>query len=286
MGVLDFINELENFVPILRTLIIIVLLIIFFGIILNFIKKRLLSKAKTKKQISNIQIFSQMAKYIFILIVLLSAIFSYSGSWSGLGLSVGLLSAALGWALQKPITGIAAWMMIVMRRNFEIGDRIIIGTVKGDVIDITLTHVYIKEVGGIVAGEERSGRIIMIPNSILFEQNIINYTSKYELILDQVPVTVTYESNMDKAINIALKAAKKHTTSFIEKSNKEPYVRTYFEPYGMRVSVRYLVDAKRLQEFSSLITKEIYDRIKETKDVEIAYPHTEILFKDKTKRFT
>jgi len=52
----------------------------------------------------------------------------------------------------------------------------------------------------------------------------------------------------------------------------------------MRVSVRYLVDARNLQEYSSKITKEIYDRIKEAKDVEIAYPHTEILFREKGKK--
>lgn len=276
-----FISGLENIIPILRTIIIVVVVFIIFSFILGIVKRRLLKKATTKKQISNVKIFSKVLKYLFVLILILFAIFSYAGSWAGLGLSVGLLSAALGWALQKPITGIAGWIMVVVRRPFDIGDRIIIGNVRGDVETITLTHIHIREIGGIVAGEESSGRIIMVPNSILFTQNIINYTSQNEYILDQVVVAVTYESNLDKAMAIAIESAKKCTKEFIKKIKKEPYVRTYFQPSGINVHVRYFAPAVRLQEFSSKVTKEIYDRIMKSKDVEIAYPHTEVLFRKK-----
>lgn len=279
---IDFLKlngHLENAWPILRTIVMLIILIVIFNILLISIKRKLLKRARTKKQISNIEIFSRIFKYIFLLILIISAIFSYTGSWTGLGLTMGLMSAALGWALQKPITGIAAWIMVVTRRPFEIGDRVIIGSVRGDVTDISLTHIYIQEIGGIVAGEENSGRVIMVPNSILFEQNIINYTSIDEYVLDQVVVSVTYESDLDKAIGIVLESAKKYTKEFDLK--KQPYVRTYFQPSGLGVHVRYFSPAKRLQEISSNITKEIFDRIMKTKGVEIAYPHTEVLFREK-----
>ena len=277
----EFLVDLKIIVPLLSTIIIVILLIIIFNFILGLIKKGLLKRAKTKKQISNVEIFSRIFKYAFLLILIIFAIFTYTGSLTGLGLTVGLLPAALGFALQKPITGIAAWIMVVVKRPFEIGDRIIIGNVRGDVADITLTHIYIKEIGGIVAGEETSGRIIMVPNSILFEQNIINYTSKDDYVLDQVTVAITYESNLDKAIKIALESAKKHIKEFVEITKKEPYVRTFFQPNGINVSVRYFSPAKRLQEISSTVTKEIYEGIMKTKGVEIAYPHTEVIFRKK-----
>ncbi|MCK4521832.1 MAG: mechanosensitive ion channel family protein, partial [Nanoarchaeota archaeon] len=200
---------------------------------------------------------------------------------TGLGVTVGLFTAALGWALQKPITGIAGWIMLVVKRPFDIGDRIIIGKVRGDVDDITLTHIYIKEIGGIVSGEENSGRIVMVPNSKLFEQDIINYTLQDEYVLDQVAVTVTYECNLDRAIKIALEAAKKCARDFIKQTGKKPYALTYFEPNGINVRVRYFAPAKHLQEISSAITKEIFDNIRKTKSVEIAYPHTEVVFRKK-----
>lgn len=281
MTLFELIDQLRDIMPLLRTFITVIVLIIVFNFLLRVVKRRFLRLAKTKRQVSNVEIISRISKYVFLLILIISAIFSYSGNWAGLGLTVGLMSAAVGWALQKPITGIAAWIMIVTRRPFEIGDRVIIGEVRGDVMDISLTHIYIHEVGGIVAGEENSGRVIMVPNSILFEQNITNYTSKDEYVLDQVVVTVTYESNLDKAIEISLESAKKHVKKFIEETKKEPYTRTYFQPSGISVHVRYFAPAKMLQEISSDITKEIFDRIRKTKNVEIAYPHTEVVLRRK-----
>ncbi len=273
--------DIDFLVPLARTVLLVLVAFIIFKIIVGTAKKRLLQRAKTKRQVSNVEIFSRILNYAFVIILITMALLSYGGSWTGLGLGLGLFSAALGWALQKPITGIAAWIMVVTRRPFDIGDRIIIGTVKGDVDDITLTHIYVKEVGGIVGGEENSGRIVMIPNSILFEQNIINYTSQDEFVLHQVTVAVTYESNLDKAIVLVLDAAKKHTKAFFDKTKVEPYMRNTFQASGVDLVVRYFVPAKRLQEVSSLITQEIYHAIKKCKDVEFAYPHTVVLYKKK-----
>jgi len=280
-GLSDLLDGFSGLIPLLRTILILVIMFVLFSVAVSFVQKRLLKKAKTKKQITNVELFSRILKYLFLIVIVVIAIFSYSGSWTGLGLTLGLFSAALGWALQKPITGIAAWIMLVTRRPFEIGDRVIIGSVKGDVQDITLTHIYLKELGGLIASEENSGRIILVPNSLLFEQNITNYTANDDYILDQVITLVTYESNLDKAMNICLDAAKKHTKEFAAKTKVEPHVRTYFQPSGIDVHVRYFAPARDVPLYSSLITKEIFDQIRKARDVEIAYPHTEVVFRRK-----
>jgi small-conductance mechanosensitive channel len=276
-----WIDGARAFIPLMRSVVTVLIVFLFFSLVISLVKKALLKKAKRKKQISNIEIFSRVLKYILFLVLVIFALSSYAGSWAGLGIGIGLLSAALGWALQKPITGLAGWIMVVTKRPFEIGDRVIIGSVKGDVEDITLTHIYLKEIGGIVVGEENSGRIIMVPNSVLFEQNIINYTKQDEYVLDQVTVPVTFESNLDKAIEIAKDSARKITKEIIAITKNEPYVRTYFKPDGIAVHVRYYSPAKRIQEYSSNVTKEMFDRIKKTKEVNIAYPHRDILVRKK-----
>ncbi len=277
------VGDIESFIPFLRTFFTVIIVYLIFSFLLGIIKKRLLEKAKTKRQISNVEIFSKLFRYVTLFILIISAFFSYTGSWTGLGLTVGLLSAAIGFALQKPITSIAAWIMIIAKRPFEIGDRVIIGNVKGDVEDITLTHIYLKEVGGIVPSEESSGRTIMIPNSILFEQNIINYTLQDDYVLNQVVATVTYESNLDRAIQIALESAEEHTKKFRKEIKEKPYTRISFAPSGIDIHVRYFVPAAKIQGTSSKITKEIYERVIKTDDVEFAYPHTEVLFKKGSK---
>ncbi len=277
----ELIAKIEGFVPLIRTVVIAIVIFFVFNFILSHARRALLKRAKTKKQISNVEIFSKMLRYMFLLILILFIIFSYAGSWTGLGLTVGLFSAALGWALQKPISGIAAWIMIVTRRPFEIGDRIIVGNVKGDVSNVTLTHIYLKESGGRVSSEEISGRIIMIPNSVIFERNIINYTLDSDYVLDEVVVEITFESSLDRAMEIALEAAESVTKKFAKETKKKPYVRTYFKRDGINLHVRYFAPTKQLQEISSKLTQEIYKRIMKTKGVEIAYPHTEVLLRKK-----
>ncbi len=282
-GVLEVITEIRAFIPLIRTIIIVIVLFVVFSFILSIIKRGLLKRAKRKKQISNIEIFSKVLRYIFLLVLVIFALSSYAGSWAGLGIGIGLFSAALGWALQKPITGVAGWIMIVTKRPFEIGDRIIIGKVKGDVADITLTHIYLKEVGGTVAGEESSGRIIMVPNSTLFEQNIINYTQQDDYILDQVSVTITLKSNLNKAIEMGITSAKKFTREAMKEKKSIPYARTYFRPDGIMMHIRYHVPTKKIPETSSNITKDLFDKIMKSKSVEIAYPHRQILVSKKDK---
>ncbi len=283
----DFLAFLYNLgdklIPLWRTIITIIIFLFLFNITLNTLKKVLLKRAKTKHVKSNIKIFSKIAKYGAFLAIAIFAIFTYAGSWTGLGLSVGLFSAALGWALQKPITGIAGWIMVVIKRPFDIGDRIIIGKVRGDVADITLTHVYVQEIGGLVGGEENSGRVVMIPNSKLFEQDIINYTMQDEYVLSQVAVTLTFESNVDKAIDLAVDAAKKRTSNIIKETKEKPYTRVSFKQNGMEIRTRFLAPAKQVQEYTSNVAKEVYDRLSKEKSIEISYPQAVIALRKKRR---
>ena len=257
-------------------IIIVVISYIFLNWFWSATQKKLLKDAKTKKEKSNIKIFFQTGKYILVVFLIIFSILSYTGSLAGIGLTAGLLSAALGWALQRPITGMAAWLMVVIKRPFEIGDRVIIEKVKGDVVDITLTHIHIKEIGGTIASEETSGRIILIPNSKLFEQDITNYTQQDELILDQVKFIVTFNSDIDKAENIAKESAKA-VLGEGKDLKKEPYIRTYFQQSGIDIIVRYYISASNREEISSKITKKIFNKVIKSENINFAYPHTEVI---------
>lgn len=266
----------------------IVISIIAFAIfftIYKLIKLALLRKAKTKKQKSNVMTFLNLIKYLFVIIFILVLISSRFGTWTEFGLVVGLLTVALGFALQKPLTSMVAWIILVIRKPFVIGDRIVVGNIKGDVTDITITYMSLEEIGGTIDGEEKSGRIITLPNSLLFEKEIINYTAQHDYIVDEVKTAVTYESDLKKAEKIILKAVEKIMTpfweSFPKRIPKEPHIRLRFMESGIDVTVRYHVLATKRNEISTNITREIFNKIKKTKDAEIAYPHTEVVFREK-----
>jgi len=277
VDIIEFILSMSNgFFPVIRTIVVVIAFLVVYNLAISLVKKALLIRAKKKKQISNIEIFSRIAQYAGLAVVVLFAILSYAGSWTGLGVAAGLMTAALGWALQRPITGVAGWIMIVLKRPFDIGDRIIVAGVRGDVSDIGLTHIYLKEVGGISNSEENSGRIIMIPNSILFEQVITNYTMEDDFILDEVIVSVTYNSDLNKAIKIGEDSVRKVLRDYNEEKNINPYVRTYFHASGVNLHVRYHASAKERQKISSEITQEIFKLFKKEKNVNFAYPHVEV----------
>ena len=209
------------------------------------------------------------------LIIALFAFFTYIGSWTSLGIVAGLLTAALGFALQKPITGVAAWIMVIMKRPFNIGDRIKIGDVKGEVYDISLTHIYIDEVGGLINSEELSGRNIMVPNYLLFEQNIINYTLLNDYVIGEVITSVTYESNIKKALEIVEKATLAHIKEHVDIMKKEPKIRVAMEYEGIKIKSRFFVPVKIIQKISSEITKDIIFNIKKQKDIKFASGYTQ-----------
>ena len=198
----DIFGILNQYRDILELIAIIIISFIIFSIILKLIKRSLLAKAKTKKQKSNVTVFTDLLMYLFAFFLIIIGISLYSGKLGDLGFIAGLLTVAVGWALQKPISGVVAWLILVTRRPFHIGDRVIILNMKGDVSDITLTHIFLDEVGGTIDGEEGSGRTVMIPTSVIFEHEVINYTQRDDYILDEVVTAITYESDLKKAEEI------------------------------------------------------------------------------------
>ncbi|MBU1252742.1 MAG: mechanosensitive ion channel family protein [Nanoarchaeota archaeon] len=271
---LNFLNLQNGNLKIVLAVIFIVVTYTFLNI---FIKTIFLKKVRTKKMRHNVIVFTSLISYTFIFIAVLFIAITLAGGLTGLGIAAGLLTAALGWALQRPITGIAAWIMVITTKPFEIGDRIIVGGVRGDVINITLTHIYLGEFGGTIGGEEISGRTVIIPNAVLFEQNVINYTSENDYILDEVAFTITYKSHLDLAKKIAKEAANKVTKDFVDRVPMKPFIRINFQPSGVDVRIRYYTGASERQEINSKITEEIFKNMMKEKKIDFAFPHTQVV---------
>jgi small-conductance mechanosensitive channel len=210
---------------------------------------------------------------VFVLVAL-------SGSLKLLGLSAAFLGMMLGWSLQAPVTGIAAWLMILLKRPFRIGDRVIIAGVIGDVTDITLTHVILNQVGGTIGGEERSGRGVLIPNAILFNHIIMNYTLEESTMLDEVPIRLTFDSDYEQATKIMLDAARDVTADIIADTGQEPFIRSEFFDAGVLVRLRYQTIPSRRQEISSRIVEKVLAGFKaHYPAVKYCYPQSVIRYR-------
>jgi small-conductance mechanosensitive channel len=235
----------------------------------------------------NVQQFLFIWRYIWLGLGAIFGIISFSGSLATLGISAAFLGMVLGWSLQAPVTGIAAWLMIILKQPFKIGDRVIIAGIIGDVVDITLTHVLLNQVGGTIGGEEKSGRGVLIPNATLFQQIIYNYTleggpeaaevaSSY--ILDEVPVRLTYGSDFDEAEKILIGAARQVTGEIVRETGQEPFIRAELFESGILMRLRYQTLGKERQRISSDIVRVIIREFGRSSKVDFCYPHMDIYY--------
>jgi small-conductance mechanosensitive channel len=117
------------------------------------------------------------------------------GGIPGMTTYLGLLSAGLAIALHDPIANVAAWIYIVVRRPFGIGSRIQIAQLRGDVVDIRPFRFLLLEVGNWVGDEQSSGRVIHVPNAVVFKNAVANYDDTLGYIWNELEVVVTAESN-------------------------------------------------------------------------------------------
>lgn len=201
---------------------------------------------------------------------------------------IGFLGAGLTLALHQPITSIAGWLLILIRRPYETGDRIEIGGVRGDVIDIRLFFTSILEIGSWVDADQSTGRIIHCPNGRIFTEPIFNYTRGFEHLWHEIKILVTFESNWRKARDIILDIGSKDMIDLGEKVRDKikkmsrkymihyhkltPYVWTNIADSGVELTLRYLTEARKRRSTQDAICQAILDRFSTEPDIDFAYP--------------
>ncbi len=133
---------------------------------------------------------------VILVLIIVSILFA---NWYTAVVSLGLISLVLGFALQTPITSFIAWIYIIINKPFRVGDRIRIGDITGDVIDVGYLETTIWEtLGDALASDHPTGRIAKFPNSIILNQHIINYSwPLFPFIWDEISFYISFESDLD-----------------------------------------------------------------------------------------
>lgn len=201
---------------------------------------------------------------------------------------LGLATAGLAIALQDLVKGVAGWVFLMWRKPFSVGDRIQVGSFRGDVIDIRLFKFTLLEIGNWVDADQSSGRVIHLPNSMVITEAIANYSTGFEFIWNEIPVLVTFESNWEKAKRILLEIAEKHgapLSAAAERQVKEaskrymifyttltPTVYTAVQESGVLLTIRYLTNPRKRRGTSQAIWEDILRAFAACDDIDFAYP--------------
>ncbi|MGH9948848.1 MAG: mechanosensitive ion channel family protein, partial [Pyrinomonadaceae bacterium] len=134
---------------------------------------------------------------------------------------IAVVSAGLAIALQVPLVNLAGWVFIIWRKPFSVGDRIEIGSVKGDVVDLRIFMFTVLEIGNWVDAEQSTGRVIHVPNGKVFSEPIANYTESFRFIWNEIAVLVTFESNWEAAKELLSEISIKHGEAISISAEKE-----------------------------------------------------------------
>jgi small-conductance mechanosensitive channel len=201
---------------------------------------------------------------------------------------LGLITAGVAIALKDLVTSLAGWIFILWRRPFMVGDRIQIGDYQGDVIDIRVFKFSLMEIGNWVDAEQSTGRIIHVPNSMVFTDVLANYSQGFQFIWHEIPILITFESNWQKAKKILLKIANKHASQLsaaAEKRMKEvskkymvfyttltPTVYTTVKDCGVLLTMRYMIEPKKRRGSDQEIWEAILKDFAKNSDIDFAYP--------------
>jgi small-conductance mechanosensitive channel len=209
---------------------------------------------------------------------------------TGLATYFGLLSAGVAIALQDPLTSLAGWLFILIRRPFRVGDRIELGGQRGDVVDIRPFRFVMLEIGNWVHADQSTGRILHVPNASIFKHPIANYDEAFGFIWNEIAVTVTFESNWKRAKEALEKIVGKNAEELdaevrrrideaaesmhLKFTHLTPVVWTSVIDSGVRLTMRYLCRVRARRSSESKIWEDILDAFDTMTDVELAYPTT------------
>ncbi|WP_226065562.1 mechanosensitive ion channel family protein [Kaistella polysaccharea] len=204
---LPIFNSWGHYIPFIRKLSISLFLISIIYLISKFIDKLIYSQNHLEGDRYNLLRIVRFLALVFSLIVAASFLFQ---NLMAAAVSFGLISLVLGFALQAPISSFIAWIYLILRRSYLVGDRIQIKGFRGDVIEINYLDTSILECSGDYLGNDRrSGRTVRFPNSLILREEIINYSGpQVPFIWNETAIQVAYTSDLQFVEDCLLEAAR------------------------------------------------------------------------------
>lgn len=259
--------------------------VIFFGFLylINRLLRYIAQKAGARQQRTAFWTRQGVSLIIFII-----GIIGFLSIWfdnpARLATGIGLFAAGLAFAMQKVVTSFAGYFVILRGKTFNVGDRISMGDVRGDVIALNFIQTVIMEMGeppavqdedpGMwVQSRQYSGRIVTISNAEIFEKPVYNYTRDFPYIWEEIHIPVSYRDDHHRAEQIILDSVSRHITEianlaqpeldrlkqhyFIQAADIPPRVFLRITDNWIELAVRFLCPTHDIREIKNKINRDI-----------------------------
>jgi small-conductance mechanosensitive channel len=272
----DFINQ-YLFDPVIGKIVTILVGIAIIWVIVKSIQRNILGKIKDNDNRYKAKKFGGFIG--FILTVLLISVV-YSDKLGGLTVAFGVAGAGIAFALQEVIASFAGWLAIMFGGFYKTGDRVELGGIKGDVMDIGVLRTTIMETGKWVDGDLYNGRIVLVANSFVFKEPVYNYSGDFPFLWDEIKIPIQYGSNYQKTNDIILHIGKEVAGDLSQKSMEkwqhlqikyrledaqtEPMVSLIANDNWVEFTLRYIVNYKRRRATKTELFTRILSEVEAT----------------------
>jgi len=192
-------------------------------------------------------------------LLLLASVFS--DHLGGVAVSLGVAGAGVAFSLQELIASVAGWFAISFGNFYKTGDRVLLGGIRGDVIDIGVLRTTLMECGEWVKGDAYNGRVVRVANSFVLKEPVFNYSGDFPFLWDELTVPIKYGCGQREARELILGVAREVVGDYIptareawknlvrkyliEDASVEPMVTLVANDNWMEFTLRYVVDYKQ-----------------------------------------
>ncbi len=198
---------------------------------------------------------------------------------------LGFLSAGLTIAIRDVFTNLIGGLYILFAKPFKVGERIEVAGQVGDVIDLNLLQFTMLEVGNRITQEQSTGRILHMPNMLVFSGPVANYEKGFKYIWNEMIVKLDLTSDLHEAKDLFYKIIAKYSSDYTEEAkaqietaskqylifynNLTPIVYTEIKEGAIWLSLRYLCEPRKVRVTENLIWEEILEQIKEKNHIKL-----------------
>jgi small-conductance mechanosensitive channel len=192
----NFIPTETRYIPNIRNFLLGAISVVIMLAVSKSIRVYLINQIDNKPARYNLTRVLHLVTFLALVIIGLTVI---SANWYTALVSLGVLSLILGFALQTPITSLIGWVYLLIRQPYKVGDRIEIGSARGDVIDVSYLDTTLWEFGGpYLSTQHPSGRIIKFPNSLVLNETVYNYSwPLFPYVWNEIKFNIAYDSDLE-----------------------------------------------------------------------------------------
>lgn len=261
-------------------------------ILIKVIQRKLFSKIQSNDSRYQAKKISTFLGYL-LTILLLTIV--YSDKLGGFTVALGVAGAGITFALQEVIASFAGWIAIMFGGFYKTGDRVQLGGIKGDVMDIGVLRTTIMETGEWVDGDLYNGRIVFIANSFVLKEPVFNYSGEFPFLWDELTIPIDYGSNYQLAEKVIADAANSLAEELsieskenwnklrlkyrLEEAQTEPMISMKTKDNWVEFTLRYVITFNKRRSMKSNLYARILHKIEETSG-EVRFSNNNIYIKE------